>query len=58
MNTYGQDAEQIIYKVMNEFETGHLKSGRSNKKVTDRKQALAIALSIARKFDAKMPIDE
>ncbi|MET0166341.1 MAG: DUF6496 domain-containing protein [Burkholderiales bacterium] len=37
-----------VHTVMKEFKTGELKSG-SGKKVTDRKQAVAIALSEARK---------
>ena len=34
---------------------GSLKSGRSGKRVTSRKQAIAIGLSEARKKDAKVP---
>jgi hypothetical protein len=36
-----------VSKVMREFEAGTLKSGGSKKKVTDKKQAIAIALSEA-----------
>jgi hypothetical protein len=43
-----------IHKVMKEEKEGTLKSG-SGKKVTDRKQAIAIALSEARKAGAKIP---
>jgi hypothetical protein len=43
-----------IHKVMKEKKEGQLKSG-SGKKVTSRKQAVAIALSEARKSGAKIP---
>ena len=39
---------------MHEFKKGTLKSGRSNKKVKRRKQAIAIGLSEARKAGAKI----
>jgi hypothetical protein len=40
---------------MHERKAGTLKSGRSGKKVTSRKQAIAIGLSEARKRGAKIP---
>ncbi len=43
-----------VHKVMEEHKQGKLKSG-SGKKVTSRKQAVAIALSEARKSGAKIP---
>ncbi len=43
-----------IHKVMKEKKEGTLRSG-SGKKVTSRKQAVAIALSEARKSGAKIP---
>jgi hypothetical protein len=43
-----------IHKVMKEQKQGKLKSG-SGKKVTNRKQAVAIALNEARKSGAKIP---
>jgi Family of unknown function (DUF6496) len=43
-----------VHKVMKEHKQGSLKSG-SGKKVTSRKQAVAIALSEARKSGAKIP---
>jgi hypothetical protein len=43
-----------IHKVMKEKKKGALKSSRG-KKVTSRKQAVAIALSEARKSGAKIP---
>jgi hypothetical protein len=46
--------DQKIHKVMEEHKKGKLKSG-SGKKVTSRKQAIAIALSEARKAGVKIP---
>jgi hypothetical protein len=40
---------------MHEMKRGKLSSGRSGKKVTSRKQAIAIGLSEARKKGAKAP---
>jgi hypothetical protein len=40
---------------MQERNQGTLKSGRSGKKVTSRKQAIAIGLSEARKQGSKVP---
>jgi hypothetical protein len=45
---------RTIHRVMKEKKQGKLKSG-SGKKVTSRKQAIAIALSEARKAGAKIP---
>jgi hypothetical protein len=39
--------EKKISKVMREYKSGKLKSGKSNKKVVNKKQAIAIALSEA-----------
>jgi len=47
-------AQKKIAKVMHEFEDGDLKSG-SGHKVTDRKQAIAIALEEARDAGLKVP---
>ena len=44
-----------VKKVMREYKQGELKSGRSGKAVKSRKQAVAIALSEARKSGAKIP---
>jgi hypothetical protein len=38
-------AKTKVKKVMSEYKHGQLKSGKSNKKVTNRKQAVAIAMS-------------
>ncbi len=52
---YGPKAGKKVEKVMREKKSGTLKSGRSGKKVTSRKQAIAIGLSEARKAGAKVP---
>ena len=41
--------EKKISKVMREYKAGKLKSGKSNKKVVNKKQAIAIAISEANK---------
>ncbi len=53
--SYGPSASKIVKKVMHERKHGTLKSGGSKKKVTSRKQAVAIALSEARAAGAKVP---
>ena len=50
----GDKREAALAAVMKEKKEGTLKSG-SGKKVTSRKQAVAIALSEARKSGAKIP---
>jgi hypothetical protein len=55
MATYGEKAGGKVEKAMHERKEGTLKSGRSGKKVTSRKQAIAIGLSEARKEGAKVP---
>lgn len=55
MPKYGPKAQKKIEKVMKEFKKGKLKSGGSGKKVTSRKQAIAIGLSEAREAGAKVP---
>lgn len=52
---YSPRAERKVEKVMHEYKKGTLRSGRSNKKVTSRKQAIAIGLSEARQSGAKVP---
>ena len=54
MAQYGKKAQSKVKKVMEERKKGTLKSG-SGKKVTSRKQAIAIGLSEARKAGAKVP---
>jgi len=55
MPKYSKKAQQKVEKVMHEFKKGNLKMGRSGKKVKNRKQAIAIGLSEARKRGAKVP---
>ena len=55
MAKYGKAAQRKVAKVMRERKRGTLKSGRSGKKVTSRKQAIAIGLSEARKMGGKVP---
>jgi hypothetical protein len=45
MATYGKKAGEKVEKAMHERKEGTLKSGRSGKKVTSKKQAIAIGLS-------------
>jgi hypothetical protein len=52
---YGAAARKQVKAEMHEMKKGKLKSGRSGKKVTSRKQAIAIGLSEARKKGAKVP---
>jgi hypothetical protein len=54
MAKYSKKAQEKVEKVMHERKEGTLKSG-SGKKVTSRKQAIAIGLSEARKAGAKVP---
>lgn len=55
MNKYGPKAQKEVKKAMEEYKKGELKIGESKKKVTSRKQAVAIGLSKARKKGAKAP---
>jgi hypothetical protein len=50
-----KSASRTVARVMRERKRGTLKSGGSGKKVTSRKQAIAIGLSEARKSGAKVP---
>jgi len=52
---YGKKAQRKVRQVMRERKRGTLRSGGSGKKVTSRKQAIAIALSEARRSGAKVP---
>jgi hypothetical protein len=52
---YGEKAQQTVKETMREFKKGKLKSGTSGKAVKNRKQAIAIGLSEARKKGAKVP---
>jgi hypothetical protein len=55
MPKYSKKAGKKVERAMHEKKAGTLKSGRSGKKVTSRKQAIAIGLSEAREEGAKVP---
>ncbi len=55
MAKYGKKSQEKVKKAMHEMHEGKLKSGKSGKKVTNPKQAVAIGLSQARKAGAKVP---
>ena len=55
MAKYGKKASDKVKKAMRERKKDTLKSGRSGKKVTSKKQAIAIGLSQARKAGGKVP---
>ena len=55
MAKYGKKASSKVERAMHERKRGTLKSGRSGKRVTSRKQAIAIGLSEAREAGAKVP---
>lgn len=55
MAKYSKKAGEKVKKALLEMKQGELKSGRSGKKVTDPKQAIAIGLSEAREEGAKVP---
>jgi uncharacterized protein DUF6496 len=52
---YSKAASKKVAKVMRERKRGTLRSGRSGRKVTSRKQTIAIGLSEARRSGAKVP---
>ena len=55
MARYGTRAQQNVKKAMEERKAGTLRSGASGKKVTSKKQAIAIGLSEARRAGGKVP---
>ena len=55
MAKYGRKAQAKVERAMHERKHGTLRSGRSGKRVTSRKQAIAIGLSEARRAGAKVP---
>jgi len=55
MAKYGRKAQRKVKRAMHERKRGKLRSGRSGKKVTSRKQAIAIGLSEARRAGGKVP---
>jgi len=55
MAKYSKKSQSKVKRAMEEMKEGKLKSGRSGKKVTNPKQAIAIGLSEAREEGAKVP---
>ena len=57
MATYGRGAQKSVKSAMHRRKRGTLKSGKGGKggRVKNRKQAIAIGLSEARKKGAKVP---
>ena len=55
MARYSRGAGKAVKSAMRRRKRGSLKSGRSGKRVTSRKQAIAIGLSEARKKGARVP---
>jgi hypothetical protein len=55
MAKYGKKAQKSVESAMRRRKRGSLRSGRSGKRVTSRKQAIAIGLSEAREKGAKVP---
>ena len=55
MAQYSKESQSKVKRAMDEMKEGTLKSGRSGKKVTNPKQAVAIGLSEAREEGAKVP---
>ena len=55
MAKYGTTAKKKVRRAMRERKRGTLRSGRSGKRVTSRKQAIAIGLSEARRAGGKVP---
>jgi hypothetical protein len=55
MSKYGPKAQVKVHRALHEMKEGTLRSGRSGKKVTSRKQAIAIGLSEASESGARVP---
>ncbi|HTL63019.1 MAG TPA: DUF6496 domain-containing protein [Nitrospira sp.] len=55
MARYGKRAQKSVKRAMHKRKKGTLKSGKSGKRVKNRKQAIAIGLSEARRKGAKVP---
>jgi len=58
MAKYGKGAQEDVKRAVKKFKQGKLKSGKSGKKVTNPRQAIAIGLSEARKKGKKVPKKE
>jgi hypothetical protein len=55
MAKYSKSSQNSVEEAMHEMHEGKLKIGKSNKKVTNPKQAIAIGLSEAREKGARVP---
>jgi hypothetical protein len=55
MARYGKKAQSKVKRAMHERKAGTLRRGSSGRKVTSRKQAIAIGLSEARRSGGKVP---
>ena len=55
MAKYSKESQEEVKEAMHEMKEGKLKIGKSGKKVTNPKQAIAIALSEAREKGEKVP---
>ena len=55
MAKYSKKSQSKVKRAMHEMKEGNLESGRSGRKVTNPKQAIAIGLSEARKAGVKVP---
>jgi hypothetical protein len=55
MKKYSEKSQEKVEKTMHEMKEGKLISGKSGKRVTDPKQAIAIGLSEARREGARVP---
>ena len=55
MASYGKKSTEKVHAALDEMKHGRLRSGSSDRKVTSRKQAIAIGLSEARQAGGKVP---
>ena len=55
MAKYGPKTKKYVEEALHKYERGKLKSGRTGRRVTSRRQAIAVGLSEARKKGAKVP---
>jgi Family of unknown function (DUF6496) len=55
MARYGRKSRRTVKSAVHRYKRGSLKSGKSGRRVTSRKQAIAIGLSEARRKGAKVP---
>lgn len=55
MNKFGPLAKKKVGRALHEMKEGKLKLGKTGAKVTNKKQAIAIGLTEARKAGGKVP---